>query len=72
MTSQLSHANFFSDLNKVTLRRVFETDQGWIMEAHGQNSAICPGWRDLTKRKKLYVKSQDTILSVCYGDSKQT
>jgi len=25
MTNQLSHANFFSDLNKVTLRRVFET-----------------------------------------------
>src|SRR4029077_3252844 len=27
---------------------------------------------DLTKRKKSYVKAQDTILSVWYGDSKQT
>jgi hypothetical protein len=42
MTNQLSHANLFSDLSNVTLRRVFNTDQGWIMEAHGQNSAVCP------------------------------
>jgi len=27
---------------------------------------------DLTKRKKSYVKAQDTSLSVWYGDSKQT
>src|SRR5271166_6539777 len=40
MTNQLSHGNLLPDLSKVTLRRVFKTDQGWIMEAHGQNSAI--------------------------------
>jgi hypothetical protein len=42
MTNQLD-VNLFPDLNKVTLRHVFKTDQGWIMEAHGQNSAVCPG-----------------------------
>ena len=40
MTNQLTHGNLLPDLSKVTLRRVFKTDQGWIMEAHGQNSAI--------------------------------
>jgi hypothetical protein len=43
MTNQLSHANLFSDLSNVTLRRVFKTDQGWTIEADGQDFAICPG-----------------------------
>src|ERR1700674_4616668 len=49
MTNQLSHANLFPDLSKVTLRRVFKTDQGWIMEAHGQNSAVCPGCQCISR-----------------------
>ena len=76
MTNQLSHANLFSDLSNVTLRRVFTTDQGWIMEAHGQNSAICPGcqaishsrhsryWRSL---KDLPVQGTQVILRVHLG-----
>jgi hypothetical protein len=42
MTNQLSHQNFFPDLSKLTLRRVFKTEQAWIMEAEGQDSAVCP------------------------------
>jgi hypothetical protein len=40
MTNQLSHANLFSDLSNVTLRRVFKTDQGWTIEAAGQDSLL--------------------------------
>jgi transposase len=76
MTNQLSHVNLFSDLNKVTLRRVFKTDQGWIMEAHGQNSAVCPGchcvsrsrhsryWRSL---QDLPVQGTQVILRLHLG-----
>ena len=76
MTNQLSHVNLFSDLSNVTLRRVFETDQGWIMEAHGQNSAVCPGcqsishsrhsryWRSL---KDLPVQGTQVILRLHLG-----
>src|SRR5277367_1376426 len=76
MTSQLSHVNLFSDLSNVTLRRIFETDQGWIMEAHGQNSAVCPGcqsishsrhsryWRSL---KDLPVQGTQVILRLHLG-----
>ena len=42
MTNQLSHPNFFPDFSKLTLRRVFKTDQGWI-------------WR-LTVRTLLFVQ----------------
>jgi hypothetical protein len=48
MTNQLSHADLFSDLSNVTLRRVFKTDQGWIMEVHGQN-AVCPGCQSISR-----------------------
>jgi transposase len=76
MTNQLSHVNPFSDLSNVTLRRVFETDQGWIMEAHGQNSAVCPEcqsishsrhsryWRSL---KDLPVQGTQVILRLHLG-----
>src|SRR5271168_3784472 len=58
MTNQLSHANLFSDLSNVTLRRVFNTDQGWIMEAHGQNSAVCPGCQSISRsRHSRYWRS---------------
>src|ERR1700686_61670 len=58
MTNQLSHANLFSDLSNVTLRRVFKTDQGWIMEAHGQNSAVCPGCQSISRsRHSRYWRS---------------
>jgi transposase len=58
MTNQLSHANLFSDLSSVTLRRVFKTDQGWIMEAHGQDSAICPGCQSVSRsRHSRYWRS---------------
>ena len=58
MTNQLSHANLFSDLSNVTLRRVFRTDQGWIMEAHGQNSAACPGCQSISRsRHSRYWRS---------------
>jgi transposase len=58
MTNQLSHVNLFSDLNKVTLRRVFKTDQGWIMEAHGQSSAVCPGCQSISRsRHSRYWRS---------------
>ena len=43
MTNQLSHVTLFSDLNKVTLGRMFKTDQGWVMDADGQDSAVCLG-----------------------------
>jgi hypothetical protein len=33
MTNQLFRPNYFPDLRKLALRRLFETDQGWIMEA---------------------------------------
>jgi hypothetical protein len=55
---QLSHASLFSDLSNVTLRRVFNTDQGWIMEAHGQNSAVCPGCQSISRsRHSRYWRS---------------
>ena len=58
MTNQLSHVNLFSDLSNVTLRRVFNTDQGWIMEAHGQNSAVCPGCQSISRsRHSRYWRS---------------
>jgi transposase len=58
MTNQLSHANLFSDLSNVTLRRVFKTDQDWIMEAHGQNSAVCPGCQSISRsRHSRYWRS---------------
>ena len=40
MRNQLFHANLFPDLSKVTLRRVFKTDQGWVMEAAGEIIAM--------------------------------
>ena len=58
MTNQLSHGNLLPDLIKVTLRRVFKTHQGWIMEAHGQNSAICPGCQRISRsRHSWYWRS---------------
>ena len=76
MTNQLSHANLFSDLSNVTLRRVFKTDHGCMMGAHGQNSAACPGcqsislsrhsryWRSL---KDLPVQGTQVILRLHLG-----
>ena len=58
MTNQLSHANLFSDLNNVTLRRVFKTDQGWTIEADGQDSAVCPGCQSVSRsRHSRYWRS---------------
>jgi hypothetical protein len=64
------------DLSKVTLRRMVKTDHGWIMEAHGQNSAIRPGcqrishsrhswyWRSL---RDLPVQGTQVILRLRLG-----
>src|SRR5690349_16534082 len=41
MTHELSHPNLLPDLNKLTLRRAFHTDQGWVVEADGQDCAPC-------------------------------
>jgi transposase len=58
MTNQLSHANPFSDLSNVTLRRVFKTDQGWTIEADGQDSAVCPGYQSVSRsRPSRYRRS---------------
>ena len=58
MTNQLSHPNFFPDFSKLTLRRVFKTEQGWIMEADGQDSAVCPGCRSVSRsRHSRYWRS---------------
>ena len=58
MTNQLSHANPFSDLSNVTLRRVFKTDQGWTIEADGQDSAVCPGCQSVSRsRHSRYWRS---------------
>ena len=58
MTNQLSHANPFSDLSNVTLCRVFKTDQGWTIEADGQDSAICPGCQSVSRsRHSRYWRS---------------
>jgi transposase len=58
MTNQLSHANLFSDLSNVTLRRVFKTDQGWTIEADGQDSAVCPGCQSVSRsRHSRYWRS---------------
>src|ERR1700730_1714145 len=58
MTNQLSHVTLFSDLNKVTLRRMFKTDQGWVMEADGQDSAVCPGCQSISRsRHSRYWRS---------------
>jgi transposase len=51
MINQFSHANLFSDLSNVTLRRVFKTNNGCIMEAHGQNSAACPGCQSISRSR---------------------
>ena len=57
MTNQLD-VNLFADLNRVTLRRVFKTDRGWTMEAHGQNSAVCPGCQCISRsRHSRYWRS---------------
>ena len=76
MRNQLFHANLFPDLSKVTLRRVFKTDRGWVMEADGQDSAVCPGcqsisrshhsryWRSL---KDLPVQDTPVILRLHVG-----
>ena len=58
MTNLLSHANPFSDLSNVTLSRVFKTDQGWTIEADGQDSAICPGCQSVSRsRHSRYWRS---------------
>ena len=58
MTNQLSHPNFFPDFSKLTLRRVFKIDQGWIMEADGQDSAVCPGCQSVSRsRHSRYWRS---------------
>ena len=58
MTNQLSHANLFSELSNVTLRRVFKTDQGWTIEADGQDSAVCPGCQSVSRsRHSRYWRS---------------
>jgi transposase len=62
MTNQLSHQNFFPDLSKLTLRRVFKTDQGWIMEAEGQDSALCPGCQSISRsRRSRYWRSLQVL-----------
>jgi hypothetical protein len=60
MTSQLSHVNLFSDLSNVTLRRIFETDKGWIMEVHGQNSAVCPGCQSISHSRHSRASRERT------------
>jgi len=58
MTNQLSHPNFFPDFSKLTLRRVFKTDQGCIMEVDGQDSAVCPGCQSVSRsRHSRYWRS---------------
>jgi transposase len=61
MTNQLSHINLFSDVNKVTLRRVFKADQGWIMESHGQSSAVCPACQSISRSRpsRYWLSLQD-------------
>ena len=62
MTNQLSHANLFSDLSNVTLRRVFRTDQGWTIEADGQDSAVCPGCQSIShSRHSRYWRSLNDL-----------
>jgi hypothetical protein len=58
MRNQLFHPNFFTDLSKLTLRRVFKTDQGWVMEADGRDSAVCPGCQSISRsRRSRYWRS---------------
>jgi zinc-finger of transposase IS204/IS1001/IS1096/IS1165 len=58
MTNQLSHPNFFPDFSRLTLRRVFKTDQGWTIEADGQDSAVCPGCQSVSRsRHSRYWRS---------------
>ena len=49
-------------------------DIHWVIEEMiGEGEKVFSRFRDpLTKRKKSYAKAPDRILSVCYGDSKQT
>src|SRR5258708_2251725 len=58
MTNQLSYPIVFPDFSKLTLRRVFKTEQGWIMEADGQESAVCPGCQSVSRsRHSRYWRS---------------
>src|SRR5271169_6003430 len=60
MTNQLSHPNFFPDFSKLTLRRVFKTDQGWTIEADGQDSAVCPGCQSVSRSRHSRYWASDS------------
>jgi hypothetical protein len=62
MTNQLSHANLLLDLSNVTLRRGFNTDQGWIMEAHGQNKAVCPGCQSISRSRHSIGRAENRAI----------
>jgi hypothetical protein len=64
MTNLLSHANPFSDLSNVTLRRVFKADQVWTIEADGQDSAICPGCQSVSRSRHSRDKIADFSQSI--------
>src|SRR5690348_4213232 len=51
MTHELSYPNLLPDLSKLTLRHAFMTDQGWVVEADGQNAAVCPDCQMISRSR---------------------
>ena len=48
MTKELFYPNLLPDLNELALHRTFKTNQGWVVEADGQNAAVCPDCHTLS------------------------
>src|SRR5260370_36078827 len=42
MAENLSYEELLSTLNGLKVRRVVQTEEGWVVEAEGSPSAICP------------------------------
>jgi transposase len=51
MTNESFHPNLLPDRSELTLRRTFRTDQGWVVEADGQNAAVCPDCQTLSRSR---------------------
>ena len=42
MAKKLSYKELFSNLDGLTLRSMMQTDEGWVVQADGSSSAVCP------------------------------
>jgi transposase len=64
MVEKLSYKEVLSSLKELNLRRVAQTEVGWIVEAEGSQHAVCPdcGGTSHSRHSRYWRKLRDLPL----------